>query len=366
MTLQFARWIDGIPTVQTTAQRDLLYPTPRTEQRVLNVQTGDFERYTGSVWAAIGPSTVAETGVFYVGKHGNDTNDGKSIANAVLTFGEAITLVTAAPDVIVCLDAGIYAEDITVPEGIRLFAPSATLLGVDGAAQVLLLNDGAHITLGNILGAAASNQNGVDTNASTSGDPTFLLVPGRIVTVGTGIGVRITAGGGRHILNIQDGESQNGSFLECDSYQSWCNCTVGFVHQAGGSGRAVEHKDGACYFRAQTIWVKNIGISATGTTNPAGLSIDVDEFAIVAGTIAVQAASPIIPITGKIGRIIEEGGAAVGIDVSNNGRATLIVGEIEATTLYNVPVGSELDLVSARLVGTPGVATGTIKTAIAA
>lgn len=42
----------GIPVVQSTNDRGILYPTPAVNQRVQNLQTGSIERWTGTAWAA--------------------------------------------------------------------------------------------------------------------------------------------------------------------------------------------------------------------------------------------------------------------------------------------------------------------------
>lgn len=80
-------------------------------------------------------ANIDQDQIYYVGKHGNDLNSGLNIENAVLTFGQAIILATAAvPSAVnrfalTCLDDGIYAEDLTVPQYVDIFAPSATLTG---------------------------------------------------------------------------------------------------------------------------------------------------------------------------------------------------------------------------------------------
>ena len=43
---------DGIPVVETTAERDALYPTPDLHQRVFNVETGQQERWDGAAWVS--------------------------------------------------------------------------------------------------------------------------------------------------------------------------------------------------------------------------------------------------------------------------------------------------------------------------
>ncbi len=76
---------------------------------------------------------VQEKNVFYVGKHGNDSNTGLTIDGAFLTFGAALSAASGAtaatPYAINCLDDGIYAENITGVSYVDIFAPSANLTG---------------------------------------------------------------------------------------------------------------------------------------------------------------------------------------------------------------------------------------------
>ena len=78
---------------------------------------------------------IPEENVFYVGKHGDDANNGLSIDQAVLTFGQAETLAAAQSPgdsnrfAIVCLDSGIYTEDISCNGYVNIDAPNATLDG---------------------------------------------------------------------------------------------------------------------------------------------------------------------------------------------------------------------------------------------
>jgi hypothetical protein len=73
--------------------------------------------------------------VYYVGKHGSDTNSGKSPEQAFLTFGKAFTEAAAQTPsstnqfAIVCEDAGVYVEAVTMVQWCSLFAPAASLEG---------------------------------------------------------------------------------------------------------------------------------------------------------------------------------------------------------------------------------------------
>jgi hypothetical protein len=72
---------------------------------------------------------------YWVGKHGVDTNTGLAYDQAFLTFGAAVAAATAATPgpankfVITCMDAGIYAEAVTLVDYVSLYAPAATLQG---------------------------------------------------------------------------------------------------------------------------------------------------------------------------------------------------------------------------------------------
>lgn len=50
---QFAPSTWGIPTVNSTADRSTLFPTPTTNQQVFNLQTAAYERYNGSTWVTV-------------------------------------------------------------------------------------------------------------------------------------------------------------------------------------------------------------------------------------------------------------------------------------------------------------------------
>jgi len=71
---------------------------------------------------------LPQVNIYYVGKHGNDANDGLSINRAFLTFGAAIAAASSG-DVVSCADDGIYTENITGVSGINIYAPNAILAG---------------------------------------------------------------------------------------------------------------------------------------------------------------------------------------------------------------------------------------------
>lgn len=96
---------------------------------------------------------------YYVGKHGNDANDGLTPQSAVLTIGQAVTLATAqAPTtnnrfVIRILDDGIYNEDVTMVSFVDIYGPFATIQGT-GSAPAIQLADDCYVKLGRVLTGA--------------------------------------------------------------------------------------------------------------------------------------------------------------------------------------------------------------------
>ena len=108
--------------------------------------TNDILQFNGTNFVPVDPTgfgDIDEDNIIYVGKHGNDTKDGRTIDKAVLTFGQAVTLCIAetpsASDMwgIVCLDGGTYTENIALTTSyIRIFAAHATLVG-----QITLTTD---------------------------------------------------------------------------------------------------------------------------------------------------------------------------------------------------------------------------------
>lgn len=78
-------------------------------------------------------SLVEQENIIYVGKHGDDINDGKTIDEANLTFSgglaDAVALSPSAsnPVAVVCLDGGLYDTTavLTIPSYVHVFAPNA-------------------------------------------------------------------------------------------------------------------------------------------------------------------------------------------------------------------------------------------------
>ncbi len=214
--------------------------------------------------------------VIYVGKHGNDANSGLDMANAKLTFGNAIaTAVAATPTAnnrytIFCEDAGRYTENISTPSYVSLFAPNAILIGnsnVGGDCQWYVrglesgpgggaaLNLGpagaqrAQVTIGYVLCTGAAYgfnaptgscrldvgvitvENGYAINHA--GATTLAAYIGDIVITGTGVGLYVGAGSGNliaYVGSITDSGSGfgcvNGSPAQLDAYIGYLACNT--------------------------------------------------------------------------------------------------------------------------------------------
>lgn len=129
---EFANRLDAIPLVATTAERGTLFPTPSTGQRVQNLETGRFERYTGSAWVSL-PSIDSAVSVTDYGAIG----DG-DVANAAVN-------VTAFRAAIVAAAAG--KKNLYIPAGIYRVNDNMTFDGAcsgmtvwgDGPSSVLKL-----------------------------------------------------------------------------------------------------------------------------------------------------------------------------------------------------------------------------------
>lgn len=163
--------------------------------------------------------------IYYVGKHGSDSNNGKSIENAFLTFGKAFTEAAAQTPsasnqfVISCSDAGIYTEAVTMAQWVSLYAPAASLVGrLTVADDTLALFHSVEAGVGDICVRKPSGQTGISrvecniiratsdaTGALTEAATGVLMVEARSVYAqnGYGIGEISTAQGHMHLM-IED------------------------------------------------------------------------------------------------------------------------------------------------------------------
>jgi len=125
-----------------------------------------------------GSSTAFDqSNIIYVGKHGNDGNDGLTIEKAKLTFGAAITAAFAiAPASVVCFDEGTYTENLTGQVGVHIFAPNCNLVGAHTIVS------GNKWEFGNAT--VATGTTGFTFNSA--GNIAKIII-GRLTSAGTGI-----------------------------------------------------------------------------------------------------------------------------------------------------------------------------------
>ncbi len=92
--------------------------------------TGTRTVDAGSV-ARISEPPLDHVQTLYVGKHGNDSNTGKTPGDAFLTFGAALTAAGTPADeanavTIVCVDDGLYTENLIGKAFVNVYAPHAS------------------------------------------------------------------------------------------------------------------------------------------------------------------------------------------------------------------------------------------------
>lgn len=133
-------------------------------------------------------NAVNENNIYYVGKHGSDSNTGLNIENAFLTFGHALTVAASmSPSssnifAIECLDAGTYTENITTVSYVNIRAPNATLAGTMSLAAN-----------GNVLFAGQNIATGTTGITQASGGTTTVQILS-VTAAGTGNWVSCSSG----------------------------------------------------------------------------------------------------------------------------------------------------------------------------
>lgn len=159
-------------------------------------------------WTLVPSPSVQAQQQYFVGKHGNDSNSGLTWHEAFLTFGAAITAASAQTPsasnrfVIVCLDAGIYAEAVIMVAFVDLYAPNATING----GHFLATDSSFTCDTANIIGVGAA----FTLNAGTG---IAKLRVRRLICTTSGIGVLQTTTASTLIADIEEGECDAGFFF---------------------------------------------------------------------------------------------------------------------------------------------------------
>jgi hypothetical protein len=264
----------------------------------------------------VSSSLISQDGVLYVGKHGDDDNDGRTVQSALLTM-EAATDAAAAGETIKCVDTGQYDESVSLPLDVSLWAPYATIQGPGGG--------------GTGVGCVIANGGDVMVRVHR-------LIPG---AGETGIVQNDVAG----VLNI-----------DVDFIDGRTNTSKdGLLNLSTSNG-------GVMMARVRSIWVPAGGIGVGDLAVGVGhVHLDVGDIYLAGdGAIGIFLATA-TKIVGRVDHIVEAGGSfagTVGIDV-NTGIASLNVSDITADTVYDVSSGATINMFVNQLTGAVGGGTGT-------
>lgn len=203
--------------------------------------------------------------IIYVGKHGDDNNSGFNIEEAKLTFSAALS---TAEDLtpssvyifsIVCLDAGIYEEDVSISPYIFIYAPNATIIGqvsLDG-------NCGIDISI--IMTADINVWDAVYRYTEGQGDSFIKFKAIGLVDGATGAAIKNRSENGKLYIN--------GSLVFVDSAEGSCTCIgggEGYGGSPGNLGDIIGHVD---EIRLGGTYYSNYGIVG----NAGAITIDVNK-----------------------------------------------------------------------------------------
>lgn len=293
----------------------------------LNLFVGTLTGTPGSTAGTINLSEAGgavtftdETNVVYVSKVGSDSNDGLTLDRAKLTIGSAMTaasgLTPSASNRIEVriLDAGIYNENVTIPDYVSLVGPSATVTG-----------------------------------SST----------GRRITLGI-----------ESLVRLHKVESTGGTSTECIYGQEQGKAWV-YVEEVDQQGAALSSY-GIRTNNSDTDFVLNVGRITVGEGTAINESFS-GQISGFVGEIEITSTGRGVytDLSGKvnlhIGRIFDSGSATSAIDIDGpSTEASIFVGTIDTSTTYAVSnAGSTLSLVVGEVTGTTGTITGTAKVTVA-
>jgi hypothetical protein len=145
-----------------------------------------------------GAGAVDNLQIYYVGKHGSDSNSGKNWNEAFLTFGKAITeIATQSPTItnqfsINCKDSGIYDEQITIAAFTNVDAPNAILKSTNSTGHTLEI-DGAQENIINLHEIRAESSDAAVHCDPESTSHVFLKI-NSIINTGSGVGIECVDG----------------------------------------------------------------------------------------------------------------------------------------------------------------------------
>jgi hypothetical protein len=266
--------------------------------------------------SAISSALISQEGVLYVGKHGADTNDGRTVQGALLTFAQAVSLATSG-EVIKCIDQGLYQESVDLPSGVNLWAPYCTIEspGGGGTGVGCIITNGGEVTI-----------------------RAHKLTPG---SGETGIVQKDYAG----VLNI-----------DCDFIDGRDNgSSDGLLNLSTTAG-------GVMMARVRSIWVPASGVGIGDLAVGVGhIHLDIGDIYLAGNSAIGIFLSTSSKLVGRVDHIVEAGGSFTstkGIDISA-GVASINVSDITADTVYDVQAGATLNMFVNSLTGAVGAGTGT-------
>jgi hypothetical protein len=270
----------------------------------------------GIAWTTPASGSADETRTIYVGKHGNNSDDGKNIGKAKLTINAAITAASAltpsvsAPVVIRVLDAGIYTENVTLPSYVSLDAKNAVLEPLS-SAPTLALNGGCFASIAEVR-QSNTNQEAITMASGSSG--TGQVNVDRIVATGFATAVGALSASALLLLKATEIETTCKGIMPT---------TTGAIHMD----------------------VERIALKGNGAY----------------GVLEAYGAQ----ITGRIGILAERGVVTGTVGISGSaGLLTLVIGTLQADTPYDVPFGNTFNAFITQVLGTPSIV-GTANVTIA-
>jgi len=232
---------------------------------------------------------------YYWGKHGDNGNDGKDNENAFLTLTYAISQASDG-DTVICFDNGAYDEDITCTAGVNIYAPNMELTGK------ITLKNGVHVHMRRIEGD--------DSDCITMDVTGFAYV--------TADELETVEGSDLVVANTE------GSYI----YVTAKRCIVNGVDDAC---RGFYASGGNIILNIDVIWLEDTSVNAN----------------------AIVCSSATSEITGRVGQIVDKGGAGGsgrGIAVSN-GSLKLLVNDIEVGDEGVYVVGGVCNVTSSSIIG---------------
>lgn len=382
--VKLSRRIDGIPVVASTTERDVLFPTPERDQRVLLRDSGQEQRYDGTAWR--------DNPTFYASQRAQGVRWASDPAYG--TFAAALAAASAGEQVVLA-ESETLTSGVTIDKAITIAAfPRAVLEVAAGSNFVALtISNTSNVRfVGDIrIQKASGAALGVASRALVlSGTVTDVDIDRLTVEAGFYAGIDIGAGGdtdtsgtrplqrirmtarvtgttGTFGINVDDAEDVD--LVACYAHECWLD---GFkirkntrnVRIIGGSSRENGQSyiggggnagDGIdAYSGGHTLTIANFNASEN---NGNGVIIKTDS--IQQGALADIYGTPQqVQVTNLVAcrNAAGSGGSGLGFYVNNNADTTLEVpqGCVVTGGIFNENAGNGIyaDGLNIKLFGT--------------